>query len=447
MIELRGNMKVGGLPDKAESMFKKSSDEAGGDIMTTLNVHMEWIDSLAMQEAMSASDFSFAELKHTESTVYLVIPPEYLETHARYLRLFITLALRAAGRGRKAKHAMLFVLDEFAALGELKVVATAAAVASGSGVKLWPIIQNLTQLNQYGDNWEVFLANAGQKQIFAMNDQSTARYFAGELGEHIAWRKTRGPEGLEWVPQGVTLLRTGPELARESSRDSEKAVILFEGGDALLVRRAGYDRLFTKEHYDHNPYHDEVSLFSWASVRAEGGLEKWWGVVWGKIAGAVGDWLWPPERRAAWDQKFIAWLERQEWMTRIENNARERDRKKWEAKKLAKPGAGNAAPAVAPPKPAPKPVMLLDEPSPEPAGQGAGPGLADAIEAAPQEPDAPLPKPLKVLPVKKPARKKPAAKMPTLPRKKPPPHQSVEDLMQELDAAVSDEEGGKKPPP
>jgi cell division protein FtsN len=43
---------------------------------------------------------------------------------------------------------------------------------------------------------------------------------------------------------------------------------------------------------------------------------------------------------------------------------------------------------------------------------------------------------------KKPVPKKPAAKMPTIPRKKPS-LPSVEDLMQELDAAVSDEEGGK----
>jgi Type IV secretory system Conjugative DNA transfer len=247
--------------------------------MTTLNVHMKWIDSPAMQEAMCASDFSFAELKHTESTVYLVIPPEYLDTHARYLRLFITLALRAAGRDRKARHSMLFILDEFAALGELKVVATAAGVSSGSGVKLWPIIQNLTQLNQYGDNWEVFLANAGQTQIFAMNDQTTARYFSEQLGNHMAWRKVRTQQGYEWTPYSATLLRTGPELARESSRDSGKAVILFEGGEAALVRRAAYDRLFKKEQYDPNPYQSKPGLRSLAGV----------GAAWGELKRAVRD--------------------------------------------------------------------------------------------------------------------------------------------------------------
>jgi hypothetical protein len=328
MSDLRGNMALGGLADKAGALFEQSSDSAGGDIMTTLNVHMQWLDSPAMRDALSVSDFSFAELKNTESTVFLVIPPEYLDTHARYLRLFITLALRAAGRGRKAKHAMLFILDEFAALGELKVVADAAGQLAGMGVKLWPIIQNLTQLRPYGDNWEVFLANAGQHQVFAMNDQTTARYFSERLGDHIAWRKVRSPNGrggfeYEWAPQGATLLRTGPELARESSKDSEKALVLFEGGEVSLVRRAGYDWLFTKEHYDANPYQTEPPLFSRAAIRAEGGFEKWWGVVWGRAYDMIDS----PARRQARFERMGAWFDR------LDDRARERKRQKREAKK------------------------------------------------------------------------------------------------------------------
>jgi type IV secretion system protein VirD4 len=255
--------------------------------MTTLNVHMQWMDSIAMRQGMAESDFSFAELKNTDSTVYLVIPPEYLDTHARYLRLFITLALRAAGRGRKAKHDMLFILDEFAALGELKVLADAAGQLAGMGVKLWPIIQNLTQLRQYGDNWEVFLANAGQHQVFAVNDLTTARYFSERLGHHIAWRKMRTNQGFEWAPQGATWLRTGVELSRESSKDSGKALVFFEGGDVSLVRRAAYDGLFTKEEYSPDPYQTELSFYSWAGIRAEGGFSKWCGQAYEKEMGRI----------------------------------------------------------------------------------------------------------------------------------------------------------------
>jgi hypothetical protein len=173
---------------------------------------------------------------------------------------------------------MLFILDEFASLGELKVVADAAGQLAGMGVKLWPIIQNLTQLRQYGDNWEVFLANAGQQQVFAMNDQTTARYFSERLGHHISWRKVRSRDGanrvsFEWVPQSPTWLRTGPELARESSKDNGKALIFSEGGDVSLVRRGAYDRLFTADEYAPNPYQPPPRVLSFAGLYAR--LDKW----------------------------------------------------------------------------------------------------------------------------------------------------------------------------
>jgi len=266
----------GNLAAVAAAELTRASDATGGSILTTLNVHMQWLDSPAMREAMTESDFTFAELKHRESTVYLVIPPEYLEEHNRYLRLFITLALRAAGRGRRAKHDMLFILDEFPALGQLKVLSDAAGQLAGMGVKLWPIIQNITQIQDlYGRNWEVFLANAGQQQVFAMNDQTTARYFSERLGHHIAWRKVRTQQGYEWIPQGPSWLRTHPELARETSRDSNRALVFFEGGETAFVRRAAYDEMFTKEHYDPDPYRKEPPVFSRAAIRAEGGFEKW----------------------------------------------------------------------------------------------------------------------------------------------------------------------------
>lgn len=40
----------------------------------------------------------------------------------------------------------LFMLDEFAALGQLEMVQTAMGLMRGYGVKLWPILQDLSQL-------------------------------------------------------------------------------------------------------------------------------------------------------------------------------------------------------------------------------------------------------------------------------------------------------------
>jgi Type IV secretory system Conjugative DNA transfer len=264
----------GNLAEIAVATLEQSSDDAGGDILTTLSVHVKWLDSIAMREALSASDFKLADLKGGKATLYMILPPKYLKEHARFLRLFVTLALHAAG-GVKAKHPMLFILDEFAHLGPLKAVEEAASLMAGSGVKLWPFIQSITQLRMYGDNWEVFLSQAGTIQVFAMNDQATAEYFSKRLGHHIAWRRVRagnnprtGQPEYEWTPQGATFLRTTPELSRESSRDSGRALLFFEGGTAGLVRRANYDRIFKATEFSPNPYEKPRGVRGrWGEIR------------------------------------------------------------------------------------------------------------------------------------------------------------------------------------
>jgi len=279
LSDMAGHDGVAGLTAVAVSELKRASDSAGGDILTTLATHVKWLDSLAMRKAMAATDFDLSALKHQQATLYLIIPPDYLKEHARFLRLFVTLALRAAGRGVKGAHPMLFIMDEFATLGPLKVVEEAAGLLAGGGVRLWPIIQNLTQLRMYGDNWEVFLANAGQIQLFAVNDQTTARYFSERMGHHMAWRKVRSPGGgMEWVPQGATWFRTSAELAHESSRDSGKALVFYEGGRQALVRRPAYDQIFNAWEYAPNPYQRQAPTL-WAHISAEmerdGGTTMW----------------------------------------------------------------------------------------------------------------------------------------------------------------------------
>ena len=83
------------------------------------------------------------DLKEKRVTVYLCLPATRLATHGRWLRLMVAMALEAMERTgplEMGKPPVLFVLDEFAALGHMESIEKAAGQIAGFGVKLWPVI-------------------------------------------------------------------------------------------------------------------------------------------------------------------------------------------------------------------------------------------------------------------------------------------------------------------
>ena len=78
---------------------------------------------------------------------------------------------------------MLFCLDEFAALGHMEPIEKAAGQIAGFGVKLWPVIQDLTQLQRdYKKAWETFMGNAGLLTFFGNTDLTTLEHISKRLG-------------------------------------------------------------------------------------------------------------------------------------------------------------------------------------------------------------------------------------------------------------------------
>ena len=109
-----------------------------------------------------------------------------METHYRWLRLMITLAVGEMERikGRPATgHPTLFLLDEFAGLKRMEVIEHAAAQAAGFGIKFMFVVQNLAQLNEiYEKSWETFFGNSGLKLFFQIDDDFTRSYLSRQLG-------------------------------------------------------------------------------------------------------------------------------------------------------------------------------------------------------------------------------------------------------------------------
>ncbi|MEP4552727.1 MAG: type IV secretory system conjugative DNA transfer family protein [Tateyamaria sp.] len=160
------------------------------NVLASTQAHTHFLDSKRLRDNMMTSSFKFEDLKTKPMTIYLVLPADRMNTFGRWLRLLVQQALTVNARNieEKPEKPVLFVLDEFAALGRLNMVEQAYGLMAGFGMQLWGIVQDLSQLERiYGEGWQSFIANAGMINYFGSSDQKTAQYFSSMCGEKTVW--------------------------------------------------------------------------------------------------------------------------------------------------------------------------------------------------------------------------------------------------------------------
>ena len=167
-----------GLIARAANRHLSKADREAAGVLSSAQRHTHFLNSPRMAAVMARSDFRFAELKDTTASVFLVLPPDRLGTYSRWLRLMVAQAITDMARSPVQPPApVLFLLDEFAALGPLEPVVRAYGLMAGYGMQLWAILQDLHQLKSlYGPRAGTFLSNAGVTQVFNVNDVETAAW-------------------------------------------------------------------------------------------------------------------------------------------------------------------------------------------------------------------------------------------------------------------------------
>ena len=75
---------MGGLVQAAASLVLQAGKNAAGDVIATAISHTKWLDSTGMRRTLAASDFSLQDLNNGATTIYLVLPPQYLDIHGRF---------------------------------------------------------------------------------------------------------------------------------------------------------------------------------------------------------------------------------------------------------------------------------------------------------------------------------------------------------------------------
>jgi type IV secretion system protein VirD4 len=243
---------AGGLVARAANRQLGKSDREAAGVLSSAQRHTHFLDSPRIVASTATSDFTFAGLKEATGTVFLCLRPDRLDTYARWLRLLVSQAVTDMARSTtRPARPLLFLLDEFAALGRLEPIERAMGLMAGYGLQLWPILQDMHQLRaNYGERAGTFMSNAGVIQAFGVNDHATADMLSKTLGDTtleydtvstsrgIGWGEHRaGPS--ESVSAHVTARRlaTPDEIMRMRP---DQFLLLRQGEHPLPVEKIRY---------------------------------------------------------------------------------------------------------------------------------------------------------------------------------------------------------------
>jgi type IV secretion system protein VirD4 len=204
--------------------FQTGSVEVAA-VISEARTQTAFLDSRDLVENLSASDFSFDELLSANATVYLVLPPHVVNTYSRWLRLMLSMAIRAVARGwvgASGQLPVLFMLDDLGDVGTVDAVESTFMLMRASGVLLWAFVQDLPQLRSaYPKNWETLFGNVQATSLMGMGDRETESYISKLAG-------------------GGTTGAQAKVLAEEIRGRRPELCVMVRPGGPLLCRRIDY---------------------------------------------------------------------------------------------------------------------------------------------------------------------------------------------------------------
>ena len=176
-------------------------------------------DSPRLTAITSKSDFKPEDLKKEPVSFYMIIPPEYLDVYKPVIRLLTGITLNCLTRTQgKPKDTILFLIDEFPALGYMKNIEVGIGYLAGYGISLWMFIQDLSQLQDNYPKWASLLANCSARMAFGCNDVETAKVLSDMLGTTTISVDSSGTSGGK---KGFLGMGSGKQETSVSSNTSE----------------------------------------------------------------------------------------------------------------------------------------------------------------------------------------------------------------------------------
>jgi type IV secretion system protein VirD4 len=214
-----------------------------------------WLNPI-LDWATSGNDFDLRELRAEPMSIYVGVNPDDLHRLRPVVNLLFQQAIGLQTRelpehNPRLKYQVMMLLDEFAALGRIPIIAEAISYLPGYNVRVVMVVQTPSQLREvYGAHVaETMLKSLAARIVFAAKDHNDAREISDELGyTTVRVKSISSPlfgfssgKGRRSRSQNVSEQRRALLLPQEvKALGPEEAIIFYEGLRPIRCRKIRY---------------------------------------------------------------------------------------------------------------------------------------------------------------------------------------------------------------
>lgn len=187
------------------SFLQLAERETRPSVLATAQSYIKTFNSERVSEMLEKSSFSLQDFADGKPmSIYIIIPPERLESHRPLLRIILASLFAAVFSRKKIPNPRtLFLIDEAGNLGSFPVMKAAMTLCRGFGVRCWTFWQDMQQIQEcYPNCWKTIINNAGALQLFGLTNRLMARDWSEILGCSVDTLLSMKPEEQFLLLQG-----------------------------------------------------------------------------------------------------------------------------------------------------------------------------------------------------------------------------------------------------
>lgn len=252
----------GGAIGELCNRFLDMAPDTYSGITANLNEALKFVSDPQLKAATDGNSFGIIDLIQQPTTIYLIIPPDKIETQRTWLRLMLAAVTQLYryvpmidSKGTKRPpHRCMMLIDEFPALGRMSDMPGDLATMAGYGIDYTLIVQGLDQLKAtYKDSAGTILSNCAFKWFCNVSDLETAKYLSETLGKATVQTVGKSESsgfnpGGESTGASTTYGETGRALLTPDevmTLGREKAIVLHPDSKPHYVRPIDRPRRIT----------------------------------------------------------------------------------------------------------------------------------------------------------------------------------------------------------